>query len=388
VPVAAADDFYELLGVSRNASGDEIKRAYLRLARELHPDANPGDPHAEEKFKAVNLAYETLKDPERRRQYDMFGVGAVRGSGAAGAGAGTAGDPFAGFGAGGFGDLFDAFFGGAGMSGGASARSRTGPRKGEDAEATVVVDFAEAVFGVHHELTVRLPQTCETCLGSGARPGTTPVSCSQCGGTGELRRVRQSFLGQMVTSTPCPRCGGSGEEITSPCVDCRGEGRRRDERSLVVDIPAGVDEGATLRLPGRGAGGIRGGPAGDLYVHLRVRPHPNLTRRGFDLLAVIHVAMTQAALGATVALDTLDGEEDVVVPAGTQSGREIRLRGRGVPHLQARGRGDLIVTVLVDTPDEVSKEQEELLRRLAEMRGEAVAAPEHGLMHKMRSAFK
>ncbi|MBV9662275.1 MAG: molecular chaperone DnaJ [Acidimicrobiales bacterium] len=385
--MAGTDDFYELLGVSRNASGDEIKRAYLRLARELHPDANPHDPHTEERFKAVNLAYETLRDPERRRQYDMFGASAVRGSGAAGTGPG-AGDPFAGFGGGGFGDLFDAFFGGAGMGGASSAQARTGPRKGEDAEATVVLEFAEAVFGAHHELTVRLPQTCETCLGSGARPGTTPISCGQCGGTGELRRVRQSFLGQMVTSTPCPRCAGTGEEITSPCPGCRGEGRRREERTLVVDVPGGVDEGSTLRLPGRGAGGLRGGPPGDLYVHLRVRRHPTITRRGADLLAVVHVAMTQAALGTTVDFSTLDGDEELVVPAGTQSGREIRLRGRGVPHLQARGRGDLIVTVMIDTPEDLSKEQEELIRRLAELRGEAVDAPDPGLMHKLRSAFK
>ena len=381
--MAANEDFYELLGVSRNASQDEIKKAYLRLARELHPDANQHDPTAEERFKQVNLAYETLRDPERRRQYDMFGPAGLRGTGAAG------GDPFAGspFGAGGFGDLFDAFFGG-GMAGGGGGRTRTGPRKGEDAEATVVIDFAEAVFGLHHELTVKLPQTCETCLGSGARPGTTAVGCGQCGGTGELRRVRQSFLGQMVTSSPCPRCGGTGEEITSPCTDCRGEGRRREERTFVVDVPAGVDDGSTLRLPGRGAGGLRGGPSGDLYVHLRVRPHPSLTRRGVDLLAVLHVAMTQAALGATLPFETLDGEEELVIPVGTQSGREIRLRGRGVPVLQGRGRGDLIVTVVVDTPDNLTKEEDELLRRLAELRDEPVAAPEPGLMSKLRGAFK
>ena len=380
--MAGTDDYYELLGVSRNASGDEIKKAYLRLARELHPDANPDDPEAGERFKLVNLAYETLKDPERRRQYDMFG--------AAPRGAGGAGDPFAGFGAGGapgFGDLFDAFFGASGMGGG-GARTRTGPRKGEDAEATVAIDFAEAVFGVHHEITVRLPQTCETCAGSGARPGTTPVTCGQCQGTGEIRRVRQSVLGQMVTASPCPRCGGTGEEINSPCVDCKGEGRRREERTFVVDVPAGVDEGSTLRLPGRGAGGLRGGPPGDLYVHLRVRPHPTMTRRGSDLLAVVHVAMTQAALGVTVPFETLDGEEELVIPGGTQSGKEIRLRGRGVPHLQGRGRGDLIVTVIVDTPDGLSKEQDELLRRLAELRGEPVAAHDAGLMSKLRGAFK
>ena len=381
--MAANEDFYEVLGVSRNASQDEIKKAYLRLARELHPDANQDDPTAEERFKQVNLAYETLRDPERRRQYDMFGPAGLRGTGAAG------GDPFAGspFGAGGLGDIFDAFFGG-GMPGGGGTRVRTGPRKGEDAEATISIDFAEAVFGVHHELTVRLPQTCETCQGSGARAGTTPVSCGQCGGTGELRRVRQSFLGQMVTSTPCARCGGTGEEITSPCPDCRGQGRRRDERTFVVDVPAGVDDGSTLRLPGRGAGGLKGGPAGDLYVHLRVRPHPVLTRRGVDLLAVVHVAMSQATLGVTIPFETLDGEEELAIPPGTQSGRELRLRGRGVPVLQGRGRGDLIVTVMVDTPTDLGKEEEELLRRFAELRGEPVAAHEAGLMSKLRGAFK
>jgi molecular chaperone DnaJ len=380
--VAANEDFYAVLGVSRNATADEIKKAYLRLARELHPDTND-DPAAHEQFKLVNLAYETLRDPERRRQYDMFGPEALRGSGG--------GDPFGAGGpfgsAAGFGDLFDAFFGG-GMGGAGGARSRTGPRKGEDAEATVVLDFSDAVFGAHNEISVRLPQTCETCLGTGARPGTTPISCGQCGGSGEMRRVRQSFLGQMVTSSPCTRCGGTGEEVTSPCADCKGEGRKREERSFAVDVPAGVDDGSTLRLPGRGAGGLRGGPAGDLYVHLRVRPHPALTRRGVDLLAVVHVAMTQAALGVVVPFETLDGSEDLVIPPGTQSGREIRIRGRGVPVLQGRGRGDVIVTIVVDTPTDVSRDQDELLRRLAEMRGEPVAPPDAGLMSKLRGAFK
>jgi len=383
--MAETEDFYELLGVPRNATEDQIKRAYLKLAKELHPDANQHDPHTEEKFKAVNLAYETLRDPERRRQYDMFGLAGLRGSGP---GAGGAGDPFAGFGSGGLGDLFDAFFGG-GVAGGMGGRaSRTGPRRGEDAEASMRLEFSEAVFGVERELTVRLPQTCTTCEGSGARPGTTAVTCSTCSGTGEVRRVRQSILGQMVTATPCARCGGTGEEIPSPCPDCRGEGRRREERSFVVEVPAGVDEGSTLRLTGRGAGGLRGGPAGDLYVHLRVQPHPTITRRGFDLLSVVHVAMSQAVLGTAVEFETLDGSEEIEVPAGTQNGREIRLRNRGVPHLQGRGRGDLIVTLVVDTPTELTKEQDELLRQFAESRGEPVAPPEPGLMSRLRGAFK
>lgn len=378
-----ADDYYEVLGVSRGATEDEIKRAYRRLARELHPDANPGDPVAEERFKLVNRAYETLRDPERRRQYDMFGD-TPRGAG---------GDPFSGFGAGGpggLGDLFDAFFGGSPFGGapGGGRGGRSGPRRGEDGEASLNLEFTEAVFGADRELTVRLPTTCETCDGSGARPGTTPVTCTTCGGAGEVRRVRQSILGQMVTASPCPRCGGTGEEIPSPCPDCRGDGRRTLEKSFVVEVPAGVDNGQTLRLTGRGAAGTKGGPSGDLFVHLRVRPHPTLRRDGDDLRAVLHVAMTQAALGAHVEFETLDGTEELTIPGGIPGGREVRLRGRGVPHLQGRGRGDLVVTVVVDTPTDLTRAQEELLRQLAVERGEEVAAPEAGLMSKIRGAFK
>jgi molecular chaperone DnaJ len=374
-------DYYGLLGVDRTATEEEIKRAYRRLARELHPDANPDDPAAEERFKEVTFAYEVLRDPERRRQYDMFGPEAVRG-----AGAGT-GEPFAGFGSAGLGDLFDAFFGGSSPFG-AGARSRNGPPPGQDAEALLDLEFTEAVFGAERELSVRLPRACATCGGSGARPGTTPITCSMCSGSGEVRRVRQSILGQMVTSNPCPRCGGSGEEITTPCPDCRGEGRRTEEGSFVVEVPAGVDNGSTLRLAGRGAAGPRGGRPGDLYVHLRVRPDPRFVRDGVDLHHDLHVAVTQAALGVTLMVDTLDGPEEVSLPAGTQPGREVRLRGRGVPHVQGRGRGDLLITVVVDVPTALTKAQEDLLRQLAAERGEEVAPEETGLFSKIRHAFK
>ncbi len=372
----ASIDYYELLGVTRNATEAEIKRAYLRLARELHPDTNP-DPTAEDRFKAVNQAYETLRDPERRRQYDLFGVEGPRVA---------ASDPFAG--ATGFGDLFDAFFGGASPFGSPTGGRRAGPRQGDNAEVALELDFAEAVFGVDRELSVRLPVRCDSCAGSGARAGTSASTCSTCQGAGQVRRVRQSLFGQMVTASPCPRCGGTGQQITSPCPDCRGQGRRREERSFVVEVPAGVDSGATLRLTGRGAAGPNGGPPGDLYVHLRVRPHPTLTRDGFDLRAPVHVAMTQAALGAVVPLDTLEGVEELSIAPGTQTGRELRLRNKGVPHLQARGRGDLIVTVVVDTPTDLTKVQEQYLRSLADERGEAVAEPESGIRSKIRSAFK
>jgi molecular chaperone DnaJ len=374
------EDYYTLLGVGRNATEDDIKRAYRRLARELHPDTNAGTPDDAkvERFKLVNRAYETLKDPERRRQYDMFGAEGER----------AVADPFGGFGAGaGLGDIFDAFFGGSPF-GSRGGNRRAGPPQGENVEALLDLDFAEAVLGAEREVTVRAGLACQVCSGSGARAGTTPVTCSTCNGLGELRRVRQSLLGQMVTSSPCPRCGGTGEEIPSPCPDCKGQGRRLEERSYNVEVPAGVDDGSTLRLSGRGAAGPRGGPPGDLYLHLRVRPHPTITRDGYDLRTAAQASMAQAALGAQVSVDTLEGPEEIVVPAGCQSGYEVRLRGRGVPHLQRRGRGDLIVTVVVETPTELTAAQEELLRRFAAERGEDVAPPEAGFISRIRSAFK
>lgn len=369
------EDFYELLGVSRNATDDELKRAYRQKARELHPDTNP-DPAAEEQFKKVSLAYEVLRDPERRQRYDTYGPEGLRGTGAQG------GDIFADFG---LGDIFEAFFG-SGFGGG--RRGPAGPVSGADLELVVDLDFVEAVFGVKHEVTLRAPVRCETCEGSGAAPGTAPVRCTNCDGTGEVRRVRQSILGQMVTASPCPRCGGLGEEIPTPCPDCRGDGRRTEERSYSVDVPAGVDTGTTLRLSARGAAGPRGGPPGDLYVHIRVQPHERFVRDGFDLIHVLHLPVTQAALGAHIPFETLDGDEDLVIPSGTQTGREFRLRGRGVPHLNGRGRGDLIVRAVVDTPTRLSREEEALLRKLAAERNEAVATEDTGLFSKIRSAFK
>jgi molecular chaperone DnaJ len=372
-----ATDYYELLGVSRDASADELKRAYRKLARELHPDTNP-DPSAEERFKEINLAYETLSDPERRRRYDMFGH--ADGTGQQGF------DPFGG--GSGLGDIFDAFFGGGSNPFGQRQRGPSGPPRGADLEVALDLEFEEAVFGIKRELAVRVPVTCSTCAGRGAREGTSPETCDQCGGSGQVRRVRQSILGQMVTAGPCTRCGGVGEVIADPCPDCRGEGRRTEERTYTVDVPAGVDTGSTLRLSGRGAAGPRGGASGDLYVHIRVAPHKRFERVGYDLVEELHVPMTQAALGAHIRYETLDGDEDLVVPEGTQTGRVFRLRGRGVPHVNDRGRGDLLVRVAVDIPTSLSSEEAELLRRLAALRGDDVAPPEKGFLSKIRSAFK
>jgi molecular chaperone DnaJ len=380
-------DFYELLGVGRSATEDEIKRSYRKLARELHPDANPGNAEAEERFKLVTLAYETLRDPERRRRYDMFGPEGLRGTGA-GAGAGGAGGFEDLFGAG-LGDLFNSFFGGNATGfGQGGRRGQAGPPRGADMEVTVEIDFRSAVFGTSKEIRVRVPVPCATCDATGAKPGTSATTCSVCGGAGEIRQVRQSILGQMVTARPCPRCNGLGQEIQTPCPDCRGEGRRSEEKAYTVDIPAGVDDGNTLQLGGRGAAGPRGGRAGDLFVHLRVKADDRFLRQGNDLVHVLHVPMSQAALGAHLRYETLDGTEDLVIPKGTQPGKVFRLRGRGVPDVNGRGRGDLLVQVVVDTPTELTKEQEDLLRLFAGARGEDVAPAESGFFAKVRSAFK
>lgn len=376
-----AESYYDLLGVRPDASDDELKRAYRRLARELHPDANGGDPVAEARFKEVTVAYETLRDPERRRRYDLFGPEGSR----QGAGAG-AGDAFVG----GLGDLFDAFFGGGTNPFGGGAPRRNGPRRGEDAEAILDLRFDEAVFGVERTLELRQPVACDDCGGSGAAPGTLPTACPDCAGTGQVRRVRQSILGQVVTTTPCPSCRGIGEVVVTPCPSCRGDGRHVQDRTVRVEVPAGVDDGTTLRIDGAGAAAFRGGVPGDLYVHLRVAPDERFARAGADLVTELHVAMTQAALGAEIELDLLDGgTETIALPPGTQSGKVVRLRNKGVPHVRGRGRGDLLVQLVVDVPERLPKEQEQLLRQLAELRGEQVASGETGggLFHRLRSSL-
>ncbi|MDA8185069.1 MAG: molecular chaperone DnaJ [Actinomycetota bacterium] len=369
-------DYYELLGVDRGTSEDEIKRAYRRKARELHPDRTGGDAASEALFKEVTRAYEVLRDPERRARYDRFGPEGVDGPGV-----GQMGDAFFG---GGIGDIFDAFFGGS-MAGG--RRRRAGPSRGGDAEVALELDLRDAIFGARREVRIELPVTCGSCGGSGAREGTSAIRCPDCAGSGEVRRVRQSILGQVMTAAPCSRCGGTGEAVSSPCPECRGSGRVTKERSLTVDVPAGVDHGSTLRLSGHGPAGPRGGPPGDLYVHLALRPDGRFERRGDDLHAQVHVAMTQAALGTTVSFETFDGTEEIAVAAGTQSGTEVRMRGRGVPHVRSRGRGDLVVTIIVDTPTDLTKSQQELLRQLAAERSEDVGAPSESILSRLRSAL-
>lgn len=366
-------DYYEVLGISRSATDDEIKRAYRELARQSHPDSNRGDPGAEELFKEISTAYETLRDPERRRRYDVFGESATRAGGGSGAG-----DAF------GFGNLFDAFFGGDPFDN----RRPGGPARGPDAEAIVELTLEQAAFGTTHTLDARLPVTCARCDGLGCEPGTHPTRCDVCGGSGEVRTARRSILGQIVTAAPCGVCDGTGRRILSQCRDCRGDGRVQAARTIEVEVPAGVDDGQRLRLAGRGAAAPRGGHPGDLYVTVRVAAHTDFERHGDDLLHVVRVSIAQAALGTLLVVPTLEDSTEVPVPPGTQPGQTFRVRGAGVASLRGRGRGDLLVRVDVEVPTHLGGEEAVLLRQLAELRGEDVAPPEKGVFSKLRSTFQ
>jgi molecular chaperone DnaJ len=376
--VATTDglDLYALLGVNERATDEEIKRAYRRKARELHPDANGGDAAAEARFKEVSLAYEVLRDPERRARYDRFGPEGVFGQSGPG---GMTFDFEAGLS-----DIFEAFFGSMGARGG-----RRGPMPGSDAETALRLTFAEAVFGAEKEITVRLPVGCDVCGGTGAAPGTQPVTCPDCQGAGETRRIRQSLLGQVVTSVACGRCQGLGELTPTPCESCRGEGRRMEQRTFTVEVPAGVEDGSTLRLADRGPAGPRGGPNGSLFVQLQVEEDERFQRMGDDIHTSIHVGMVQAALGAKVSVTTLEEPSQVSIEAGTHSGHVVRLKGGGVPHLRGRGRGDLYVHVVVDTPTDLTPKQEELLVQLAAERGEELSSTDgnDGVFSRIRSVF-
>ena len=367
-------DYYELLGVSRDASPDEIKKAYRTLARRLHPDANPGDDAAEEKFKQVAQAYEVLSDPETRARYDRFGEAGVGGTGGAG-------DFFSG---GGLGDIFDAFFGGSPFG---ASRGPSGPPRGQDLEVVADITLENAVFGTTLPVTVRTAVSCDECDGSGAGQGTKPVTCVECSGTGQVQRVRQSLLGQMISSQACQRCRGYGQVIPTPCSSCSGEGRVVTDKTYQVDVPAGVDTGSTLRLTGRGASGPRGGGSGDLYVHLRVAPHDVFSRDGSDLVAEVEISYPQACLGTSLEIETLDGTETLVVPPGTPGGRVFTLPRRGVPRLQGRGRGDLRVVVVIEVPTSLTEDESKLLRQLAAVQGDDVAPEEQGFFSRIKSAF-
>ena len=352
-----ATDYYGVLGVASNADDAALKKAYRKLARELHPDVNP-DPAAQERFKQVTAAYEVLSDPEKRQIVDLGGDPLQ-------SGAGAAGNPFA-QGFGGLGDIMDAFFGGGGQGRGPRSRAR----QGADALLRVDLDLAETAFGTTRELTLETAVVCSTCTGEGSAPGTHPTTCETCRGRGEVQSVQRSFLGQVMTTRTCGRCGGAGSVVEHPCHECGGDGRVRARRTLSVKVPAGVEDGMRIRLTGEGEVGPGGGPAGDLYVEVHEKAHPLFTRDGDDLHFRLPLPMTAAALGTSLTLDTLDGEEEIDIAAGTQPEAVQTLRARGVPHLRGTGRGDLHVHVEVQVPTRLDAAQEQLLRELATLRGE------------------
>jgi len=349
-------DYYEVLGVTRDATQEEIKRRFRQLARETHPDANPDDPHAEDRFREVAEAYEVLSDPAKRARYDRgdtFG-----------------GDLFSQFA--GLDEILQQFFGGAGFGFGGM---RPGPRRGGDIGMTVELTLDEAASGISRQIHFAAAARCRPCAGSGAAPGTSPGRCATCRGVGQVQVSRSTFLGSMMTVSECPTCRGSGQTIETPCPACLGAGRVDDEHTLTVEIPAGVDDGTRLRLAGKGGAGERGAPAGDLYVQVRIPPDTRFSRLGDDLHHRIRLGFTEATLGAEVTVPLLGGEDmDVDIPAGTQPGTVFRLSRQGMPRLRRRGRGDLLVEVELVVPTEVTPDEEEVLRRFAELRGESPAS--------------
>jgi len=381
-------DYYEILGVAREADADAIKKAYRKLAFEFHPDRNSGAKDAEDRFREATEAYEVLRDAEKRSAYDRYGHAGVKG--AAGAGAGFGGFDFA--------DALNIFmrdFGGFNMEdvfAGRSGRGRRGPRRGTDAQIRVPLTLQEVAAGVRKTVRVSLQDLCEKCSGTGSADGSAPVACGTCGGAGEVRRVQRSILGQLVSVAPCPTCGGEGTRVEQPCTRCEGDGLARSEKTLDVDVPAGVSSGDYITLRGRGNAGARGAAPGDLIVVLEVEDDPRFVRDGADLICERTITFTQAALGAEVDVPVVDGEIRLKIPAGTQSGRLFRLRGRGLPHLQANGRGDLLVRVTVWIPTQLTGEQEKQLKKLAELetappQGSHPEGEERGFWSKVKEAF-
>ncbi len=368
--MAVKRDYYEVLGVGRQASAEELKLAFRKIAMDSHPDRHPGDVAAHERFKEASEAYSVLSDPERRRSYDLFGHSAV--------GGGPAVDfsdmPFA--------DIFDTFFGGGFGTRGRRERSNRGGGLRYD----LTITFEESFTGVGKEIDVARLASCERCSGSGAEPGTGQETCPGCGGAGQIRRAAQSFFGQVITTTTCPTCGGAGRILKDPCHECRGQGRMRKSKRLAVKIPAGVDNGSQIRISGEGEAGIRGGPPGDHYVALRVKPHSELARHEQDIVYELRVNMVQAALGDHIEIPTLEGQVEIAIPPGTQNGQSFRLAGRGMPDVRGGRRGDQYVVVQVVIPKDLDPEQKALLRKVGGLTGKPEKVSK-GFFEKLRDAI-
>ncbi len=366
----AQRDYYEILGVNRDASPDDLKGAFRKLARQYHPDVNKA-PDAEEKFKEINEAYAVLSDPDKRAAYDRYGQAGLNGMGGA-----------PDFSTIDLSDIFEEFFGFGG--GGGGRRSRNAPRRGADLSARVSLEFTEAVFGVEKDIEITRDEVCSTCRGNGAEPGHPPTRCTNCGGKGEVRQVRQTFLGSMVQVTTCPTCNGSGEVISTPCHTCRGRGLERKTVTKRIAIPGGVDNGTQIRLAGEGQPGLFGGPNGNFFVEVQVKPHQYFRRRQDDILLDLRVNIAQAALGAEIEVPTVDGPTRLKIPAGTQPGKVFPLRGKGVPHLRGSGRGDQMVIVTVEIPTHLTNDQRKLFEQLGAVLGKEAIAQERSFLDKLK----
>lgn len=363
-------DYYEVLGVGREATTDDIRKAYRRLARQYHPDVNKSA-DADEHFKEINEAYEVLSDEQKRAAYDRFGHRGLEGG---------FGD-FSGFSD--ITDIFNSFFGGFGPT-----QTQRGPQPGEDLRANLALSFEEAVFGTEKELEIEYLALCSVCGGTGAEPGSRPARCPDCGGTGQVRRMRSSIFGSFVNVSTCPRCGGEGQIIPTPCHECRGQQRVRSKKRITVTIPPGVDDGTRVRVSGGGNAGLDGGPPGHLYVFLSVKPHPYFRRKGNDIYLNVTINVAQAALGDEIRVPSLDGDEILTIPPGTQTGQTFALKGKGVPHLRGDGRGDQWVTVFVATPTNLNAEQKRLLQELSKSLGkEVIPQNGRGWFEKLKDAL-
>lgn len=369
--MAVKRDYYEVLGVSRQASAEELRRAFRKIAMDSHPDRNPDDAVAHDRFKEASEAYAVLSDPDRRRSYDMFGHSAV-----------GAGGPAVDFSDMPLGDIFDTFFGGG--FGGRARRERS--NRGDDLRYDLTISFEEAFTGVEKQIEVAHLGSCDRCSGSGAEPGTGQETCPGCGGSGQIRRAAQSFFGQVITTATCPSCGGAGRILKDPCHQCRGQGRVEKAKRLAVKIPAGVDTGSQIRISGEGEAGLRGGTPGDLYVVLRVKAHPELARHEQDIVYELRVNMVQAALGDRIHIPTLEGPVEIAIPAGTQNGQSFRLEGRGMPDLRGGRRGDQYVIVQVVIPNDLNPEQKALLRKVGGLTGKPEKVAK-GFFEKLRDAI-
>jgi len=384
--MANARDYYEVLGVDRNATDEDIKKAYRKLAKKYHPDVNPGDKEAEAKFKEINEAYQILSDPEKREKYDRFGHAAFEQGGF-----GASYDGFSGFDFGGLGDIFESFFGnpfGSSGFGRRSSGSKTGPQRGADLNYGIEITFEEAAFGTEKEISLNRRAVCNACNGTGAKQGTGIETCKRCNGTGQIRYKQTTPFGQIVNIRTCDVCGGEGKVITQPCQTCGGTGRIKKNIKIVVKIPAGIDNGQVISLHGEGEPGLRGGPPGDLYIEVNVKPHPIFERRGNDIICEIPVTFVQCALGGELDIPTLEGNVKYNIPEGTQTGSVFKISGKGIPYIRGHGRGDLIFRVNVEIPRKLNEKQKELLREFARISGDEVYEGKKSFFDKMKDAAR